>query len=146
MVLAGACIVFGAVTAHAGLAGANLVISEAATPGQDRTSMLVLLDTVFHDTAGAPLLLGHLVFTLGILLLGLAVWRSRIAPTWVGVCLMLFPIADVLLSGVPVEHLADVVSNLFGVVGFAGLGVAMVRDGAESPATSQERRELALNG
>jgi hypothetical protein len=128
--LAAILIGYGLVAAHAALGGIQLMFAEMAKPGLDRTAMVALYHSLTHDVGlGAPLLAGHYVFVVGLILLGTATWRGRVGPTWASVCVLLFPISDVLLSNVPIPVLADVVSNAFGIAGFAALGVHLLRMG-----------------
>lgn len=130
-----ALMLYGLVTAHGALAGANLVLSETGRPGLDHEAMLALLDKVFHDPIAFPLLLGHYVFTVGMLVFGVGLLRGQTFTRWVGACLVLAPVTDVLLGVVPVEHLADAVSLALLLGGFAGLGLHLLRP-AEPPRTA----------
>jgi hypothetical protein len=119
---------YGLVAAHAALGGVNLVFAELASPALNRTSMVALFDTITHDAAvGAPLLLGHYALVIGILLLGAALWRGGIGPRWAAVCILLFPVSDILLSVLPLGEAAAWISNAFGIVGFGALGLATLR-------------------
>lgn len=120
--------VYGLVAAHAALGGVNLVFAELASPGLDRTAMVALFDTITHDVAiGAPLLFGHYALVIGVLLLGAALWRGGIGPRWAAVCILLFPVSDILLSVLPLGSATDWVSNAFGTVGFGALGLTILR-------------------
>lgn len=129
-----ALMVYGLVTAHGALVGANFVMSETGRPGLDHDAMLALLDKVFHDPIAFPLLLGHYVFTLGMLVFGVGLLRGRWVPRWIGACVVLAPVSDVVLGAVPVEHLADVVSLALLLAGFAGLGLHLLRPVTGAPA------------
>ena len=90
--------------------------------------MVDLYDTVTHDTAvGAPLLLGHVALVVGLLLLGVALWRSGVGPRWAAVCVVLYPVSDVLLSVLPASEVADWISTGFGIVGLGALGLHVLR-------------------
>jgi hypothetical protein len=118
---------YGLIAAHAALGGVNLVFAEMVTPGLDRTAMLRLFHSIMHDAGlGAPLLLGHYIFVIGLILLGVATWRGRVGPVWASVCVLLFPISDVLLSNVPNPAVSDIVSNVFSLVGFGALGLYLL--------------------
>jgi hypothetical protein len=126
--LAAVLIGYGLVAAHAALGGVDLMFAEMGRPELDRTAMVGLYHSLTHDVGlAAPLLAGHYVFVIGLVLLGTATWRGRVGPTWASVCVLLFPISDVLLGNLPIPILADVVSNGFGIVGFAALGVHLLR-------------------
>lgn len=125
--IAAAMTFFGLVTAHATLSGANLIFAEIARPGLDRAAMTDLLDKIFHDPVAFPLLLGHEIFALGVVLLGVALWRGRVGPRWAAVCVALWPVSDIVLStAVPAELVGAVVSDLLGIAGFAALGLHLL--------------------
>jgi hypothetical protein len=118
---------YGLIAAHAALGGVSLVFAEMVRPGLDRTAMLQLFHRIMHDAGlAAPLLLGHYIFVVGLILLGVATWRGRIGPIWASVCVLLFPISDVLLSNVPNPAVSDIVSNVFSLVGFGALGLYLL--------------------
>jgi hypothetical protein len=126
--LAAILIGYGLVAAHAALGGVNLMFAEMARPGLDRTAMVGLLHSVMSDVGlGAPLLAGHYIFVIGLILLAVATWRGRVGPTWASVCVLLFPVSDILLGNLPYPLVADVISNAFGIVGFATLGLHLLR-------------------
>ena len=119
---------YGLVTAHAALGGVNLIFREMTAPGLDRSAMAALYNSIMSDpAAGAPLLLGHFAFVVGLVLLAVALLRARIGPRWAVWCVLLFPVSDIALSAVPVEHLAGLVSNAFGVAGLGALGLHLLR-------------------
>ena len=61
------------------------------------------------------------------LLLGVALWRSGVGPRWAAVCVVLFPLSDVLLSVLPLGEAPDWISNAFGVLGLGALGLWVLR-------------------
>lgn len=120
--------VYGLVAAHAALAGVNLVFAELGSPSLDRSSMVALYDTITHDAAlGAPLLLGHYALVIGVILLGIALWRGAVGPRWAAVCIVLYPVSDVLLSFVPVGDAGEWISNGLGIAGLGALGLFVLR-------------------
>lgn len=126
--LAALLIGYGLIAAHAGLGGVNLIFAEMARPGLDRTAMTQLYDKITHDApVGAPLLLGHYALVVGIILLAIALLRAHTGPRWAAFCLLLFPLSDIVLSGVPVTGLADIVSNAFGVASLGAYGIHLLR-------------------
>lgn len=72
-------------------------------------------------------LLGGLLFilgiTIGLLLLGIALWRSRTAPAWTGAALALGGFTHPFLPG----HVAAGIGLLVAAAGFAGASVALLR-------------------
>jgi len=125
--IAAIMIVYGLI-ANAALWGVNLMFWKMAKPGLDRTAMAALLDGLQHETVvGAPLLLGHFMFAFGIILLGVGLWRAKLTPRWATLLVILFPAADILIGSVPVSGIfGDLVSNAFGIVGFAALGLRLL--------------------
>jgi hypothetical protein len=123
--IAAAMIVYGVVAAAA-LWGVNATFWVMAKPGMNRSAMVTLLNGIEHAPAvGAPLLASHYLFTLGVVLLGVAVWRARLAPRWAGILVALFPVADVVLS--PIGGVASaLISSAIGLVGFGALGLRML--------------------
>jgi hypothetical protein len=123
--IAAAMIVYG-VVATAALWGVNATFWVMAKPGMNRSAMVTLLNGIEHAPAvGAPLLASQYLFALGVVLLGVAVWRARLAPRWAGILVALFPVADVVLS--PIGGVASaVISSAIGLVGFGALGLRML--------------------
>jgi hypothetical protein len=118
---------YGLIAAHAALGGVNLVFAEMVTPGLNHTAMYDLFHSMVHDVGlAAPLLAGHYIFVIGLILLGVATWRGRVGPTWASLCVLLFPISDVLLGNLPNPAVSDIVSNVFGIVGFGALGLYLL--------------------
>jgi hypothetical protein len=123
--VAAAMIIYGLV-ADAALAGVNAMFWVMTKPGMNRGAMVSLLNGLEHGSAlpGAPLLVGHYLFAVGIVLLGIAVWRARLAPRWAAILLILFPVADVALS--PAGDISSLVSDAIGIAGFAALGLRLL--------------------
>ncbi len=88
----------------------------------NRGAMVDLLNGLEHGSAlpAAPLLAGHYLFALGVVLLGVAVWRARITPCWAGILMALFPVSDVVLNAT--GDIGSLVSDAIGIVGFGVLG------------------------
>ncbi len=120
----GSLIGYGLIAAHAAFGGVNLMIAEMARTGLDRSA--IRLRHARHrprcTAAARPLHLRHRAD-----LLGIATRRGAVGPRWASVCVLFFPISDMLLSNVPVAAVGDVVSNAFGVAGFADLGLHLLR-------------------
>jgi hypothetical protein len=124
--VAAVMVVYAAV-ANAALFGVNLMFWEMAKPGLDRTAMAALLDGLQHEKVGVPLLLGHYMLAFGFILLGIGLWRASLTPRWAALLVILFPVADILVGFLPVDALVgDLISNAFGIVGFATLGLKLL--------------------
>jgi hypothetical protein len=111
----------------AGIALLGGVITPAVATARhalDIESMARLNDAMESE----PLLLGaSLLFIVGVVfglaLLGIALWRSRLAPAWTGIALTIGGFTHPFVPG----HLAQRIGLLVAAVGFAGASVALVR-------------------
>lgn len=125
--IGGALMMYGLVVTHAGLGGVNLVLAEMAKPGMNRAAMVQLLDSFQHEHANGALAIGHLVFVLGLILVGVALWRARLGPLWAALAVILFPVSDIALGMTGVDDLvAGIVSNAFSVIGFGAIGLRLL--------------------
>jgi hypothetical protein len=98
----------------------TVVVSE----GIDVSTAARMADAIGeHPTA----LLGGLMFilaiTVGLLLLGIALWRSRVAPAWMGLALAAGGLTHPFMPG----HVAAGTGLIVAAVGFAGASVALLR-------------------
>lgn len=119
---AAALIIYGLVT-DAALGGINAMFWVMTKPGMNRPAMVTLLNGLEQHgptVLAAPLLAGHYLFAVGMVLLGVAVWRARLAPRWAGILVALGPVSDVALSSA--DGMASLVSGVIVVAGFAALG------------------------
>ncbi len=123
-------VVYGLVMAHAALIGVNLVFYSATSASVDKAAALQVFDALMNNIpVGAPLLLGHYVFTIGVLLLGVAVVRSNRFPRWTGWLVISAVISDVVLGSLPLDHLiSDSVSEGLLIGGFWALGWRLLAD------------------
>jgi len=123
--VAAAMIIYGLVTAAA-LSGVNVMFWVMTKPGMNRGAMVNLLNGLEHGSAvpGVPVLAGHYLFAVGIVLLGVAVWRARLAPRGAGILVALWPVSDLALT--PAGDMASLVSDAIGIIGFAVLGWRML--------------------
>jgi len=122
--VAGILMIYSLVVAAA-LGGINLMFWEMTRPGLNRAAMVSLLRGIEHAPVAAPLLAGHYLFVLGILVLGIALWRADVHPRWAAILLILLPVPVVALS--PVGQLApDLISSVISVVGFSALGLRLL--------------------
>jgi hypothetical protein len=68
-------------------------------------------------------LLFILAITFGLLLLGIALWRSRVAPAWMGIALAVGGFTHPFMPG----HLAAGAGLVVAAIGFAGASIALLR-------------------
>jgi hypothetical protein len=83
----------------------------------------------FTDAVGkqATVQIGSLLFilavTFGLLLLGIALWRSKVAPAWMGIALAFGGFTHPFMPG----HLAAGAGLVIAAIGFAGASYALLR-------------------
>ena len=121
----------GAAIAFTGFLAGIALLGGVETPalltvqhGLDPTTMSALQDALMSE----PLLgIASLLFIVGIVfglgLLGAALWRSRYAPAWMGIALMVGGATHPFIPG----HVGQGIGLLLAAVGFAGASVALVR-------------------
>ena len=68
-------------------------------------------------------LLFILAITFGLLLLGIALWRSRVAPTWMGIALAVGGFTHPFMP----THTAAGVGLIVAAIGFSGASIALLR-------------------
>jgi hypothetical protein len=91
-----------------------------------------------YPIAAIGALLFILGITVGLLLLGIALWRSHVAPAWMGVALALGGLTHPFIPG----HVAQGIGLVVAAVGFAGASGALLRmrnDDFDLPAVSPAR-------
>jgi hypothetical protein len=106
------------------LADTSPILYVAARDGLDRNSAAQLAELVGEHPAAIAALLGFLVGqAAGLLVLGIALWRTRLAPRWAAALLAVSGIAHVLAPG----SIGGGLSWAATAVGFAGASVALWR-------------------
>jgi hypothetical protein len=104
--------------------GGDLLAYISVKKGFDVATMARLQDALESQPAAA---LGSLLFIVGIvfglLLLGLALWRSKAAPAWMGIALAVGGFTHPFMPG----HVASGIGLFVAAVGFAGATVALLR-------------------
>jgi hypothetical protein len=92
--------------------------------GLDAATMQKFADAMEKQpTVAIGSLLFILAITFGLLLLGIALWRSRVAPAWMGIALALGGFTHPFMPG----HLAAGAGLVVAAIGFAGASVALLR-------------------
>jgi len=121
LTVAGVCL------AHLALAGLQLMLWAMAGSGADRQAMASFIDKTQQNPAGLPFVLGHEVFALGVILFGLAIWRSGFGYRWAGPAIAIGVVIDVVggTVGVP-EPLIGIVSDAIFVTGLAAVGLKVL--------------------
>ena len=109
------------------LVGVQFVMYEASAPGVDRQAVSTFIGQATRDPVGAPLVIGHYLFVLGIILLAIGLFRAGAGYRWAAVCLGLAPLLDAVLgmlgaeSGGVMEIAVPVLTDGLFVAGAAGL-------------------------
>ena len=125
--LAAILTVAGVCLAHLALGGLQLMLWAMAGPGVDRSAMASFIDKTQQNPAGLPLVLGHELFAIGIVLFGVAVWRSGFGYRWAGPAIAIGVIIDVVggTVGLP-DPLISIVSDAVFVTGLAAVGLKVL--------------------
>ena len=119
--------VVGVCLAHLALAGLQLMLWAMAGPGVDRQAMAAFIDKTMQNPAGLPLVLGHELFALGIIVFGVAIWRSGFGYRWAGPAIAIGVVIDIVggTIGLP-DTLISVVSDAIFVTGLAAVGLKVL--------------------
>jgi hypothetical protein len=120
--LGGGLILLGNITGVV-LGGLNLALWAMSAPGIDRSAMVAPLTVMGQSPVLGLLISGHDIFALGILLLGIGLWRAGVAPRWAGICIFLAVIVDV-AAGIAFGDslIVSVLSDALLIIGFGSLG------------------------
>jgi hypothetical protein len=119
--------IVGVCLAHLALAGLQLMLWAMAGPGVDRQAMASFIDKTMQNPAGLPLVLGHELFAFGIIVFGIAVWRSGFGYRWAGPAIAIGVIVDIVggTVGLP-DTLISVVSDAVFVTALAAVGLKVL--------------------
>jgi len=114
----------GLLAGFATLPAGNNIAWIAAQEDLDLTIIQTLDDALWaQPTAGVGIILFLAAITIGLPLLGIAMWRAKAAPRWMAVCLIAGTATHMFTPG----HVAQGVGLLVGAVGFAGVSRALLR-------------------
>jgi hypothetical protein len=131
LTLTGLCVGFGGLPGSVSLA--TLTVREGLDPGAVAQLSTALEEHPIMQLSGLLFILG---ITFGLLLLGIAIWRSRVAPAWMGIALAVGGFTHPFLPGpVPAG-----IGLLVAAVGFSGATYALLRmpnDDFDLPATAR---------
>jgi hypothetical protein len=102
----------------------NFQWTVANHPGLDVDAVAKLDDAMWaQPIAGAAILMFLIGITIGLPILGVAMWRSRLAPAWLAACLIAGTATHIFLP----TSLLKGLGLLVGAVGFAGVTRALLR-------------------
>ena len=121
LTLAGACL------AHLALSGLQLMLWAMAGDSADRQVMASFIDKTQQNPAGLPLVLGHEFFALGLILFGIAIWRSGFGYRWAGPAIAIGVVIDIVggMVGVPDPWISVLSDGIF-ATGFAAVGLRVL--------------------
>jgi hypothetical protein len=134
--------VTGVCLAHLALAGLQLMLWAMAGPGVDRQAMASFIDKTMQNPAGLPLVLGHELFAFGVILFGVAIWRSGFGYRWTGPAIAAGVVIDIVggTIGVPDPWISIVSDGIF-ATGLAAVGLkVLLTSDAEWETTTQVKR------
>lgn len=108
-------------------AGFQLMIWSMAAPGVDRQAMQTFLKNGMQNAAGLPILLGPLLFAIGLILFGIAVWRAGFGYRWAGPLIALGLVVEIVGGSVGLPDLpVAIVSAALWVLGLASIGFSLL--------------------
>ncbi|MEA2629643.1 MAG: hypothetical protein QOJ10_2103 [Chloroflexota bacterium] len=121
LTIAGVCL------AHLALGGLQLMLWAMAGPGVDRQAMASFIDKTQQNPAGLPLVLGHELFAFGIIVFGLAIWRSGFGYRWAGPAVAIGVVTDIVggAMGLPDPWVSIISDGIF-VTGLAAVGLRVL--------------------
>ena len=121
LTIAGVCL------AHLALGGLQLMLWAMAGPGVDRQAMASFIDKTQQNPAGLPLVLGHEFFAVGLIVFGIAIWRSGYGYRWAGPAIAIGVVVDIIggTIGLP-DPLISIVSDAIFVTGLAAVGLKVL--------------------
>lgn len=116
--LTGFCVGFGNLPGTVSLA--RLTVVEGLDPAAASKLSGAMEEAPLMQLSGLMFILG---ITVGLLLLGMALWRSRVAPAWMGIAMAIGGFTHPFLPG----HVTQGIGLLVAAVGFAGATYALLR-------------------
>jgi hypothetical protein len=119
--------IVGVCLAHLALAGLQLMLWAMAGDGADRQVFASFIDKTQQNPAGLPLVLGHELFAFGIIVFGIAVWRSGFGYRWAGPAIAVGVVIDIVggTMGLP-EPYISILSDAIFVTGLAAVGLRVL--------------------
>jgi hypothetical protein len=121
LTVAGVCL------AHLALAGLQLMLWAMAGPGVDRQAMASFLDKTQQNPVVLPLVMGHDLFAFGLVIFGVAVWRSGFGYRWAGPAIAVGIIFDIVGGSVGLpDMVVSIVSDAVFVTALAAIGLKVL--------------------
>jgi len=121
LTVAGVCL------AHLALGGLQLMLWAMAGPDANRQAMASFIDKTQQNPVALPLVLGHDLFALGIIIFGIAIWRSGFGYRWAGPAIAIGVVLDIVggTIGLP-DMLMAILSDGIFVTGLAAVGLKVL--------------------
>lgn len=130
---------------HAVFAGVNLTWLAMSADADNREALGEVVTRVESGPAVVFMAAGLLGTVLGLILLGVALFRSHVVARWIPVALWAFVVTEFALT--TLTSWASPLALILYLAAFCGLAVAVLRDGDRSPATAEAAdTETALAG
>jgi hypothetical protein len=121
---------------HATYGGVNLVMLQMAKDPANSAVHVDVLDGVGSGPAVPFMAMGLLGTVLGLVVLGIAVWRAGVGPRWLGPVLVLFVVVE--FAGAGISVWAGYASALLFLVGFLTLALVVARSATAVWTTAAE--------
>lgn len=121
LTVAGVCL------AHLALGGLQLMLWAMASPDANRQAMASFIDKTQQNPAALPIVLGHELFAVGIIVFGIAIWRSGFGYRWAGPAIAIGVVLDIVggTIGLP-DMLMAILSDGIFVTGLAAVGLKVL--------------------
>jgi len=121
LTVAGVCL------AHLALGGLQLMLWAMAGPDANRQAMASFIDKTQQNPVALPLVLGHDLFAIGIIIFGIAIWRSGFGYRWAGPAIAIGVVLDIVggTIGLP-DMLMAILSDGIFVTGLAAVGLKVL--------------------
>ena len=121
---------------HATYGGVNLVMLQMAKDPANSAVHVDVLDGVGSGPAVPFMAMGLLGTVLGLVVLGIAVWRAGVGPRWLGPVLVLFVVVE--FAGAGISVWAGYASALLFLVGLLTLALVVARSATAVWTTAAE--------
>ncbi len=112
---------------HSVFGGIGLTYVALASDAAHRATLAAVVTRVEDGPAKLFMAMGLLGTVLGLLTLGIALFRSRAVPRWIPIALWVFIVLEFALSNI--STWASLASGVIYLAAFAGIAVQLVRDG-----------------
>jgi hypothetical protein len=121
---------------HAVYAGVNLVMLKMADDPQNVGAHVDVLKSVGSGVAVPFMAAGLLGTVLGLVLIGVAVWRANLGPRWLGPVLVAFVVVE--FAGAGISAWAGYASGVLFLLGFSTLALTVARSRTDYWTTAAE--------